>query len=638
MFELSFNKVMKYMGTHLLLEDLSFQIYSDERVGIVGPNGCGKSTILKLIAGIEPFNVYIGSWSVGYDKGLINVPKEAKVAYLEQIPVYPSDMLVKEVLMLAFEETRALESKLRLLEEQMKHAGELELNSLLKQYASATATFETAGGYEVEEKYNRICIGLDFQEAFLNRPFELLSGGEKTTVILGKLLMDQPDILLLDEPTNHLDTKAIEWLEGYLKQYKGIVIIVSHDRYFLDQVVEKVIEIEGKTARSYKGNYTDYVRQKEEQVRIELAQFMEQQKKINQMEQAIKSLRDWAIRADNNKFFRRAASMQLKLEKMDKMDRPQIDKPGMKLGLNAVGRTGNETIVATDLCKAYEGKVLFSLADLLVHYRERVVLVGPNGSGKSTFIKMLLGFESADKGQLKIGSGAKVAYLPQEIEFENTALNVLETFRDGIDIPEGKAREYLSKFMFFGPRVFTPVSALSGGERIRLKLSRLLYEEVNLLILDEPTNHLDIDAIETLEEALENFKGTLFFISHDRYFINKIAKRLIAIESGKLVSYEGNYNDYRIELQKRQDVIAATTLKPEPSKKKEKRNEPDEALIKQRAIEKIEKEIGYLEFDLAQIESEMAECGDDYAKLGELYELKNQKQEALDALWESMLQ
>ena len=638
MFELSFNKVMKYMGTHLLLEDLSFQIYSGERVGIVGPNGCGKSTILKLIAGIEPFNVYIGSWSVGYDKGQINIPKEAKVAYLEQIPVYPSDMLVKEVLMLAFEETRALESKLRSIEEQMKHADENALNILLKQYASVTAAFETAGGYDVEEKYSRICIGLDFQEAFLNRQFEILSGGEKTTVILGKLLMDQPDILLLDEPTNHLDTKAIEWLEGYLKQYKGIVIIVSHDRYFLDQVVEKVIEIEGKSAKMFKGNYSEYVKQKEEQVRIELAQFMEQQKKINQMEQAIKSLRDWAIRADNNKFFRRAASMQLKLEKLDKMDRPQIDKPGMKLGLTASGRTGNETIVATDLCKAYDGKRLFDFADVLIQYKERVVLVGPNGSGKSTFIKMLLGYETADRGHLKIGSGAKVAYLPQEIEFENTQLNVLETFRDGIDIPEGKAREYLSKFMFFGPRVFTPVSALSGGERIRLKLSRLLYEEVNLLILDEPTNHLDIDAIETLEEALENFKGTIFFISHDRYFINKIAKRVVAIEKGKLVSYDGNYNDYRNELQKRQDQMQVETVKVEPIKKKEKRSEPDEAVIKQRAIDKIEKEIGYLEFDLAQIEAEMAECGDDYIKLGELYEQKNQKQEALEALWESMLE
>lgn len=545
MFELSFNNVMKHMGTTLILENLNFQIYAGERVGIVGANGSGKTTILKMIAGIEPLNLYPGSWSKGYDLGWIGKPKEATVAYLDQIPIYPAGLKVKDVLNSAFQEVFILEGKLRALEDQMQTAEDILLEKLLKQYGQTTQLFELSGGYEVQEKFNKICSGLKLDQPFLDQSYDQLSGGEKTRVELGKLLMDRPDILLLDEPTNHLDMESIEWLETYLSQYSGIIIIVSHDRYFLDTVVTKIIEIEDKTTQTFKGNYSSYVSQKEEQMRIQFEDFKEQQKQVQNLENKVRSLREWALKADNNKFFRRAASIQIKLDKMARIEKPIFERRNMHLDLKATQRSGNETIKITGVCKAFDGRQLLKEVDLLVAYQERVALLGSNGSGKTTLLKMLLGEVAPDSGTAALGANVKFAYLPQSVSFKNEAYTVLDCFRDDLLITEGKAREYLAKYMFFGKSVFTTVSGLSGGERVRLKLAMLLYEDVNLLILDEPTNHLDIDSIETFEEALECFKGTIFFISHDRYFVNKISQRIVAIEDGRLKDYLGNYTHYK---------------------------------------------------------------------------------------------
>ncbi|HSN66625.1 MAG TPA: ABC-F type ribosomal protection protein [Fusibacter sp.] len=545
MFELSFNHIMKYMGTHLLFKEMNFQVFSGERVGIVGPNGCGKSTILKLIAGIEPLNIYIGSWSVGYDFGWIYKPKDVTVAYLDQMPKYPENFAVKDVLMDAFKDILDVERQMRALEHDMAILDGVALERAINRYAHVTARFEAMSGYDIEEKFSKICTGLQFDARFLDMPFNLLSGGEQTNVILGKILLDKPDILLLDEPTNHLDTSAIEWLESYLNTFGGIMIIVSHDRYFLDKVVTKIIEIEDMQAQAFKGNYSSYVAQKEEQMRIQYADYQEQRKQIKQMETKVKQLRDWALRADNNKFFRRAASMQIKLEKMAQVKRPVFDKPNMKLDLSSSSRSGEEALICRNITKRFDERAIFHDANLTIKYGERAALIGPNGSGKSTLLKMLLGELPADSGELKIGSNAKIAYLPQQIAFPNEDLSLVECFREGLDISEGKAREHLAKFMFYGKRVYTDVKALSGGERTRLKLARLLYEDVNLLILDEPTNHLDIDSIETLEEALEDFEGTMLFISHDRYFINKVKPMVVAVEGQKLVKYLGDYDYYR---------------------------------------------------------------------------------------------
>ena len=596
MFELTFQNVKKYMDTTLILQNISFQVYSGEKVGLVGANGSGKTTLLKLIAGILKLNLYPGSKSLGYDEGIIAIPCDATIAYLDQIPEYPEHYTVQTVLNLAFEELLGLEESLRTIEIEMKDASGIELERLLKKYGDMMNRFETLGGYDIREKFSKICVGLGFDAPYLAKPFQLLSGGEKTTVVLGKILMDRPDILLLDEPTNHLDMDAIEWLEGYLKSYEGIVIIVSHDRYFLDNTVTKIIELEDRECATFKGNYSDYLKQKEDLMMTQFADFKEQQKQIAAMEKAIKELRDWAQRSDNGKFYKRAASIQIKLDKMQKIEKPRFERPNMKFNLNAFQRSGNETIKCSGLTKAYEDKVLFKDAEMMVRYGERIALVGPNGSGKTTLVKMLLGEEQPDSGAIVFGASVKHGYLPQKIDFDDEEQTLIEAFRENLDLSEGKTREYLSKFMFYGKAPFKKVRHLSGGERIRLKLARLLFEDINVLILDEPTNHLDIESIETFEEALEAFRGTIFFISHDRYFISKISDRVIAIENCNLVSYDEGYEAYKVA---RERLIRAK-LERENSEKKIKVVEKAVFIEKEKRLGKNPKRI---ELDLARAEA-----------------------------------
>lgn len=645
MFELSLVNVKKYMEATLVLKNINFQVYSGEKVGIVGTNGSGKSTILKLIAGILPMDYcvgYPGATSPGYDEGFINKPSGATCAYLEQIPQYDDGIKVIDVLKMAFSEVYEMEEKMHELEEDMKVLQGEELEKILKQYSGLVQSYEVKGGYKTEEKLAKICTGLKFTQNFLDKEFNLLSGGEKTTVILGKLLMDNPDILLLDEPTNHLDMDSIEWLEKYLNNYDGIVIIVSHDRYFLDNVVSKIIEIEDMESKTYKGNYSSYVKEKEEKLLEQMHNYKEQQKEIKSMESTIKDLRDWAIRADNSKFFKRAASMEKRLEKMkesDDSEKPKTENKTMKLNFKNSERSGEETIKAKGLCKSYIDKIIFNEGDLLINFKERVALIGPNGSGKTTFLRMLLGEEEPDKGIVQLGANVKVGYLPQVITFDNEDHTVLQAFRDDISILEGKAREYLSKFMFFGNSVFKKVKALSGGERIRLKLSMLLYEDVNLLILDEPTNHLDIDSIETFEEALEKFKGTIFFISHDRYFINKIGERVIAIEDNKFKSYLGNYDYYkeiqdRLQLEKDINDVQKEKIK----KKEKKKKEIDEAKKRESEIKKLETKIQKLESELEEVELTMSNSELHYEELNELFAKKEVLSEELERVMKEWIE
>lgn len=628
MLELKVHGIKKYMEATLVVNSFTLEAFEGDKIGIVGANGSGKSTILKVIAGIEPMHYYPGypqTSSPGYDEGLIHRPRGASFAYLEQMPSYPSGLKVIDVLNLAFEEVHFIEKQMREVEGQMQVLEGEALEKALNKYSDLVNLYETKDGYEQEEKLSKVCTGLKFSDTFLQKDFDLLSGGEKTTVGLGKILIHQPDILLLDEPTNHLDMDSIEWLEGFLKNYKGIVLIVSHDRYFLDNVVNKIVEIEDMETISYRGNYSAFISQKEENMRVQYEQFREQQKKVNNMEKQVTSLRDWALRADNNKFFRRAASIQKKLDKLERIDKPVFERRNMRLHFNETMRSGNETINAVGLTKRYEDKVIFDGADLMVHYGERVGLVGPNGSGKTTFLKMLLGEEQPDAGVVELGANVMVAYLPQKIVFENEELTVLECFREDISIVEGKAREYLAKFMFYKKSVFKKVKFLSGGERIRLKLAMLMFQDINLLILDEPTNHLDIDSIETLEAALEDFKGTIFFISHDRYFINKIGERVIAVEDFGLKSYPGNYDDYKRER-------AAVEPLPVLKEKKEKelqpaKSEPDAKLLKK--IESLEKEITELDLVMG--------INQDYEELDELYSRKQQLNNELELAMETWL-
>ncbi|MEN2767967.1 ribosomal protection-like ABC-F family protein [Ornithinibacillus xuwenensis] len=643
MLELKLTGIKKYMEATLVVEDITFEAYGGERVGIVGVNGSGKSTILKVIAGLEPMNYYPGypqTSSYGYDEGLLHmIPRDATIAYLEQMPEYPQGLKVRDILNIAFSEIDQIEKQMHELEEQMKSVEGSALERALNKYSDLVQLFEVKGGYDREGKLSKVCTGLKFAESFLLRDFDSLSGGEKTTVILGKLLIHSPEILLLDEPTNHLDMESIEWLESYLKSYKGIVLIVSHDRYFLDHVATKIVEVEDGKSVSYKGNYSSFVSQKEENIRIQLEQYRQQQKKMNTMEQTVKDLRDWAMRADNNKFFRRAASIQKKLEKMEQIERPNTQRKNMRLDFKRFERSGDETIKAKSLTKSYNEKAIFKNADVMIRYGERVGLIGPNGSGKTTFVRMLLGEEQPDSGSIEFGASVKAAYLPQKITFPNEELMLIEAFREGISILEGKAREYLAKFMFYKSNVYKKVKHLSGGERIRLKLAILLFQEINLLILDEPTNHLDIDSIETLEEALEDFQGTIFFISHDRYFINKMSDRVIAVEDNTIKSYLGNYDDYRNEKEK-------LRLEKEKKETAQDLNKLDRK-ISDTPIEKKDLDLDKLLIKIERIEKELQDLalameGDEleYEELQDLYQTKvqlNKELESATDLWLSSI-
>lgn len=626
MIELALNKLQKYYGANMILEDITFDIQTSEKVGIVGGNGCGKSTLLKIIMGIE-----------GHEKGTISIKKNSTLGYLEQMPVYPEDFKVIDVLNTAFEKIDNLQKELELLEKQLCDSNEVNTEKLLNSYSKVQAAYESLGGYEKEEKLSKVCVGLKISEEFKNKLFSELSGGEKTTVILGKILLQNPDILLLDEPSNHLDLETMEWLEAYLKEYKGIVLIVSHDRYFLDNVVTKIIEIEDMVSKSYDGNYSAYVKEKERALKLQMEAFLDQQKKINAIEKSIAQLREWGKNGDNEKFFKRAASMEKMLSKIQRIDKPVIERQGININASTGDRSGDNVVIVKELCKSFGEKVLFNKADLLVRNKESVALIGANGCGKSTLIKILLGSLEADNGSADLGSSIKLGYLPQNITFKNDNMTILEAFREGIVITDGKAREYLAKYMFFGETVFKKVGSLSGGERSRLKLAILMHNEVNFLILDEPTNHLDIDSREELEEVLKDFQGTILFVSHDRYFINNIAKRVVELTGGALTSYGGNYEYYKEKsAQLKNSVVIEKAVQVDDKRVKGKKEKTPKTSKSNNEFKKqrLEKQIEELEGKLKEIEEDINKYCDDYEKVNALYNDKVNLQQELEVLME----
>lgn len=534
MIQLACNQIEKGFGAYDILKGVTFEVQDIERVGIVGRNGSGKTTLLKILMGKER-----------QDKGEVFVRKGAMLGYVEQIPQYEAHFTGLDVLKTAFAPLYALSDTMHQLEEEMTKLEGEALATCLNKYSQLSESFEVQGGYQIEENLSKICTGLNLDEKLLSKSFNTLSGGEKTTVLLGKALLQKPDILLLDEPTNHLDMKGMEWLEEYLVNYKGAIVMVSHDRYFLDQVANKIVDIEGGKATTYKGNYASYCEEKEKKLLEEFEAYKEQQKKVKAMEKAIKRLRIWANQGDNEDLFKKAASMQKRLDKMEKLDKPVLEQVKIDLNFNEAERSGKDVIRLEAVSKAYEEKVLFEYLNFTMNYKERVALIGPNGCGKSTLIKMLLGKVEPDKGEITLGANLKMAYLPQNVRFLNEELTVLETFREGMSVSEEKARHILAKFLFYGEVVFKKVKNLSGGEKSRLLLCKLVQQDVNILILDEPTNHLDIDSRENLEEALQNFIGSILVISHDRFFINQVTKRIAEIEKGQIINYCGNYEYYR---------------------------------------------------------------------------------------------
>lgn len=536
MIEIAMNNAKRNFGFKNVLDGFDLEATTGERIALIGPNGCGKTTIFKIIAGEEKL-----------DSGIVTTRKGASIGLLSQIPPKVSDdYTVRDLLLKDFQKLFEVERKMRECEQKLATASPKDMDYLLSAYGKLQDYFQNMGGYEIDEKVSKICNGFKISDDMLDRAFNTLSGGEKTIVNLASLIISNPDILLLDEPTNHLDIDTLEWFEQFLANYKGTVIVSSHDRYFLDKVATKTIFIDKGKADVYHGNYTYYLQESERRALAEFEEYKNQQKQIEAMKNTVKKLREWGTQGDNPRFFRRAACIEKRLEKMEMLDRPDTKKT-LPLDFEVKGRSGKDVLVVDDLGLMAGDKVLLDGAEMSVQYGEKVCLMGKNGTGKSTFIKALLDPTSdyVCQGEIKLGSQVSIGYIPQEIHFEDDNATILEVSRKSFTGSETQLRASLAKFLFYGENVFKRVGTLSGGEKVRLKLFELIQKKANLLILDEPTNHIDIDTKEMLEEALSEYAGTLLFISHDRYFINQLAERIENIEDCQFVNYLGNYDYYK---------------------------------------------------------------------------------------------
>ncbi len=570
MIELSINNLTKFYGANKIFETISFEVKTGERIGLIGKNGCGKTTIMKIIMGrFKESNLNLQGWfedtgqmqvweasygeevSEDYQAGEVNLRKGIKVGYLNQIPVYSEDTKAIDVIRMAFQKVFDLKRRLSELEGVFQTSSGEKLEKALLSYGRLTEEYEIAGGYELETKINKITEGLKINDILKQLPFQSLSGGEKTRVILAKILLEEPDILLLDEPTNHLDLETTEWLEGFLKDYKGSVLIISHDRYFLDNVAIKIVELEFSRANIYMGNYSYYVLEKERRFLIDYRNYINQQKKIEQMEKQIERYRIWGNMRDSETMFKRAKELEKRLEKIEVLDKPVLEGRKVRLNQDSTNRSGKMVLETKHLSKSFGDTVLLKDIDMKVYYQDSACIIGKNGCGKSTLLKLILGELKPDYGTVKIGAQVKIGYLPQQVVFEDEDQTILEYFSGFHNITYEAARNQLARVLFFKDDVHKKIRFLSGGEKSRLRLCSLTFEKVNFMILDEPTNHLDIDSREVLEETLTAFEGTLLFVSHDRYFINKVAGKIMSFENNHLITYPGDYTYYQEELQKK---------------------------------------------------------------------------------------
>lgn len=535
MIEIELNKIKKNYGLKNILDGFSLELKTGERVALIGQNGSGKSTILKIIAKQE-----------SVDSGTINIRNGAKIGILNQIyENEKEDISVEKFLYKSFEEILKVEKKLNKLETQMStEVNADKLEKIINEYGRMQERFSLMGGYEIQKRFNKICSRFYINKELLKQSYNLLSGGEKTRVNLAKLLLTQPEILLLDEPTNHLDIHSLEFLEELILKYKGTVLIVSHDRYFLDKVINKTVLLENGKENIYYGNYSYFLKEDERRTLAQFENYKNQQKQIEKMKESILTLRKFGDLAGNEMFFKRAKNIEKRLEKMEIIDRVDLNKKSLDLKFNIKKRSGNDVLKLENVEKKFDQKVIFKDANLTLNYGEKAALIGKNGSGKSTLIKMILGQDTNFQGELKLGTSIKIGYISQNIIFEDNEKTVLDYFLEGNNLSETEARSKLAKYGFRQENAFKRIGKLSGGEKVRIILMKLIQKDINFLILDEPTNHIDIDTREILEEALKEYKGTVLFVSHDRFFINAIANRVLNIENYKIKSCYGNYDDF----------------------------------------------------------------------------------------------
>ena len=595
-----------------LLENLSFEIQEGECVAILGRNGCGKTTLFNILTG-----------QMDYDEGEVFVNPHKKLGLISQIPRFPEGYRVEDVLRSAFTHLHATGRRMEQLEQQMSHGA---TEDQLREYDALVNRFQSGGGYDMDVDVDKVCNGLGITPEQRIQAFDSLSGGEKTRVNLARLLLEKTDILLLDEPTNHLDLRSTEWLEGYINSFKGTVLAISHDRYFLDRVADRVIEITDGHAEFYSGNYSFYIEEKQARFNLQLKQYEQEQAKLKQLGYTVERMKGWGI--NNRTLYRRAMSIQHRMERIKKTEKPKTEKT-MKATFGEKDFSGDVAFKLKNMSKAFGDRTLFSNVELTVEGGERIALLGDNGTGKSTFIKCLLGEEDC-QGKIQFGPTVKWGYLPQIIKFSHPERTLYDTMLYEKNCTPQVARDRLGAFLFQGEDVFKNVGNLSGGEQSRLRLCMLMDEKINLLILDEPTNHLDIASREWIEAAIEEFEGVLLFVSHDRYFIEKFAERIWHLEDGQIRDFKCGYQKYRSILE--HEAIMHQPVANEPRIKKEK---PKGGTKEQeKLVRRLEREIEKQEKAVADLDAAIEAAAADYQELTRLLAEKEAAELALMDLME----
>ena len=614
MVDIQVNNLTKFfvIGENLL-QGLSFEIQEGECVAILGRNGCGKTTLFKILTG-----------EMDYDDGDVFVNPNKKIGLISQIPQFPFGFSVEDVLRSAYAAVTAAKQKMEALEREMADGA---TNEQLRQYDALVNRFQSGGGYEMDVEVDKICNGLGISRNQRKQLFCSLSGGEKTRVNLARLLLEQTDILLLDEPTNHLDLRSVEWLESYIKAFKGTVLVISHDRYFIDQVAHRVIEIVDGHAEFYSGNYSFYMDEKQARFDLQMKQYEQEQAKLKQLGYTVERMKGWGI--NNRAMFRRAMSIQHRMDRIRKTEKPKTEKT-MHATFGEKDFSGDVVFKTKNLSKAFGERTLFSDVELLVEGGERIAILGDNGTGKTTFLQCLLGEENFE-GKIQFGPTVKSGYLPQTIHFSHPERTLYDTMLYEKNCTPQVARDRLGAFMFSGEDVFKQVENLSGGEKSRLRLCMLMDEKINLLILDEPTNHLDIAAREWVEAAIEEFEGVLLFVSHDRYFIEKFAERIWLLEDGKIRDFRCGYQKYRSILEHEAAARVSTVVSPKAKAERPKGGTKEQ----EKLIRRLEREIEKQEQLVAGFDSKIEAASADYQ---ELTRLLSEKEEAEAVLMELMEQ
>ena len=596
-----------------LLENLTFEIQEGECVAILGRNGCGKTTLFNILTG-----------QMDYDSGEVYVNPNKKLGLISQIPRFPEGFTVEDVLRSAFADILRVRQKMELLEREMANGA---TDAQLREYDALTNRFQTGGGYDMDVEVDKICNGLGITPEQRGQEFSSLSGGEKTRVNLARLLLEKTDILLLDEPTNHLDLNSVEWLEQYINAFKGTVLTISHDRYFIDQVADRVIEITEGHAEFYSGNYSFYMDEKQARFDLQLKQYEQEQAKLKQLGYTVERMKGWGI--NNRTLYRRAMSIQHRMERIRKTEKPKKERT-MKASFGEKEFSGDIVFKMKNVSKSFGDRVLFSDVNLTVEGGERIALLGDNGTGKTTFIKCLLGDEDC-AGKIQFGPTVKFGYLPQIIHFDHPERSLYDTMLYEKNCTPQTARDRLGAFLFQGEDVFKQVGNLSGGEQSRLRLCMLMDEKINLLILDEPTNHLDIASREWVEAAIEEFEGVLLFVSHDRYFIEKFAERIWLLEDGAIRDFPCGYQKYRSILEHEAAAKPVIPAAPKPKKEKPKGGTKDTDKL----IRRLEREIEKQEALIADLDTKIEAAAADYQ---ELTRLLGEKEDAEAVLMDLMEQ